>query len=103
MADPATDQLRLHLVLELHESERSPFSEQSFSVPESVLDDSDHPGRPEQAFLTVHSTPSNWRTQKCAYQENVLIEFDDDARYWISRRLRTTFQKVRDDMYGVNT
>ena len=67
MADPATDQLRLHLVLELHESERSPFSEQSFSVPESVLDDSDHPGRPEQAFLTVHSTPSNWRTQKCAY------------------------------------
>ena len=37
------------------------------------------------------------------YQENILIEFDDDARYWISRRLRTTFQKVRDDMYGVNT
>ena len=37
------------------------------------------------------------------YQENILIEFVDDARYWISRRLRTTFQKVRDDMHGVNT
>ena len=37
------------------------------------------------------------------YQENILIEFDVDARYWISNKLQATFERVRDDTYGIST
>ena len=37
------------------------------------------------------------------YQENILIEFDVDATYWISNKLQATFKRVRDETFGLST
>ena len=54
------------------------------------------------------NTQRLWRESKrkmfpYQYQENILIQFDAEAGYSISERLRTTFKDVRDNTYGVNT
>ena len=36
------------------------------------------------------------------YQENILIQFDEEVGYTISGRLQAAFKSVRNDTYGVN-